>query len=92
MKNDKKSKAGRSEVPDLMFQNVTIPEALAPLPINPALDSANQLILPRNPGPTLHALDWEVPNEPLVTDDEAVPPTPNPHTAQGGKRKKTKTE
>ena len=62
-----------------MFQNVKIPESLAPTPINPALDDANQLNIPRNPGSALHALDWDVPNEPLVTD-KRVHSTPNPHT------------
>lgn len=75
------------KIPDLMFQNIRIPESLAPTPINPALDEANQLNIPRNSGPSLHALDWDVPNEPLVTDDE-VHPTPNPHTARSSKHRK----
>ena len=79
---------GYSFVPDRMFQDVKIPESLAPTPINPALDEANQLNIPRNPGSSLHALDWDVPHEPLVTEP-SVPPTPNPHTTphESGKKK-----
>ena len=66
-------------IPDLMFQNVKIPEDLAPTPINPALDEANQLNIPRNPSSALYGLDWDVPSEPLVTD-KRVHATPNPHT------------
>ncbi len=79
MKKESKSKGAYPPIPDLMFQNVKIPESLAPTPINPALDEANQLNIPRNPGPALHALDWDVPAEPLVTD-KRVHATPNPHT------------
>ena len=75
-----------SYVPDLMFQDVKIPEQLAPTPINPGLDEANQINIPRNPGPALHGLDWDVPNEPLVTDNK-VPATPNPHTSSKKKSK-----
>ena len=75
MKNSKK----HEKIPDLMFQNVKIPEPLAPTPINPAIDEANQINIPRNPGPSLHALDWDVPDEPLATDPK-VHATPNPHT------------
>lgn len=75
------------EIPDLMFQDVKIPEALAPTPINPAVDLANQINIPRNPGPALYALDWDVPDEPLVTD-ESVPATPNPHTKSRREGKK----
>ena len=89
MKNESKRKAGYPKIPDLMFQNVKIPEDLAPTPINPGIDEANQINIPRNPGPALHALDWDVPNEPLVTD-EGVPATPNPHTNPHESRKKQK--
>ena len=85
--NRKAPEKRRSEVPDLMFQDVKIPEALAPTPINPAVDLANQINIPRNPGPALYALDWAVPNEPLVTD-ESVPATHNPHTESIPKGKK----
>ena len=74
------------QIPNLMFQNVKITEDLAPTPINPALDEANQLNIPRNPGPALHGLDWDVPNEPLVTD-KRVHATPNPHTDSKKTRK-----
>ena len=86
-KNDSKRKAGYSYIPDLMFQDVRIPEPLAPTPINPALDEANQINIPRNPGPALHSLDWDVPDEPLVTDPE-VHATPNPHTNSKENRNK----
>ena len=79
MKNEVNKKKKYSEIPDRMFQDVKIPEDLAPTPINPALDDANQLDIPRNPGPALQSLDWDVPNEPKVTD-ERVHSTPNPHT------------
>ena len=85
--NRKAPEKRRSEVPDLMFQDVKIPEALAPTPINPAVDLANQINIPRNPGPALYALDWAVPNEPLVTD-ESVHATPNPHTESRREGKK----
>ena len=85
--NRKAPEKRRSEVPDLMFQDVKIPEALAPTPINPAVDMANQINIPRNPGPALYALDWDVPDEPLVTD-ESVPVTPNPHTKSRREGKK----
>ena len=81
MKNRKQENKKHPQIPDLMFQNVKITESLAPTPINPALDDANQLNIPRNPGSALHALDWDVPNEPLVTD-KRVHSTPNPHTAK----------
>ena len=68
-----------SKIPDLMFQNIRIPESLAPTPINPALDEANQLNIPRNPGSSFQGLDWDIPGEPLVTDPK-IHPTPNPHT------------
>ena len=84
MKNSKK----HEKIPDLMFQNVKIPEPLAPTPINPAIDEANQINIPRNPGPALNGLDWAIPDEPLVTDHR-VPATPNPHTnPREDKRKK----
>ena len=83
-KNDKKA---YREVPNLMFQDVKIPEPLAPTPLNPGLDVANQLNIPRNPGPAIHALDWAVPGEPLVIAEE-VPPTPNPHTNPKEDKKK----
>ena len=79
MKNEFNGKGKYPKIPDLMFQNVKIPEELVPTPINPALDDANQLNIPRNPGPSLQALDWDVPNEPLVTDKK-IHATPNPHT------------
>ena len=85
--NRNADKRGQNEIPDLMFQDVKIPEALAPTPINPAVDLANQINIPRNPGPALYALDWAVPNEPLVTD-ESVPATPNPHTKSRREGKK----
>jgi hypothetical protein len=75
------------KIPDLMFQNVKIPESLAPTPINPALDDANQINIPRNPGPAINGLDWAIPDEPLVTDPK-VHPTPNPHTNPLGDKKK----
>ena len=79
MKNEKKMQKRRPEIPDRMFQDVKIPESLAPTPINPGIDEANQINIPRNSGPSLHALDWDVPEEPLVTD-ENIHSTPNPHT------------
>jgi hypothetical protein len=79
MKNEGKIKRKYPEIPDLMFQDVKIPESLAPTPINPALDDANQINIPRNPGSALHELDWDVPDEPLVTDKK-IHTTPNPHT------------
>lgn len=84
MKNETNGKKKYPKIPDLMFQDVKIPEDLAPTPINPALDEANQLNIPRNPGPALHGLDWDIPNEPLVTDKK-VHATPNPHTDRKGK-------
>lgn len=90
MKNEKKMQKRRPEISDRMFQNVKIPESLAPTPINPGLDEANQINIPRNPGPSLYALDWDVPEEPLVTDKN-VHPTPNPHTnLHSGKNKRKK--
>ncbi len=83
----KENKREYPKIPDLMFQDVRIPEALAPTPINPALDDANQINIPRNPGPALHALDWDVPDEPLVTDKK-VHATPNPHTNKHENKKK----
>ncbi len=77
MKNESKRK--KNAVPDRMFQDVRIPESLAPTPINPGIDEANQINIPRNPGPALNGLDWAIPDEPLVTDHE-VHATPNPHT------------
>ena len=85
MKKDTKRKTKQSTIPDRMFQDVKIPEALAPTPINPALDEANQINIPRNPSSALYALDWDVPDEPLVTDPE-VHATPNPHTNKREKR------
>ena len=85
MKKDTKRKATKSEIPDRMFQDVKIPESLALTSANPSLDEENQLIIPRNPGPALHALDWDVPDEPLVTDPE-VHATPNPHTNKREKK------
>ena len=85
-KDTEVSKKKYPKIPDLMFQDVKIPEALAPTPINPALDDANQLNIPRNPGPALQGLDWDVQNEPLVTD-EKVHATPNPHTNKKEKQK-----
>ena len=79
MKREEKIKKNYPKIPDLMFQDVKIPEALAPTPINPGIDEANQLNIPRNPGPALDGLDWDIPDEPLVTD-ESVHATPNPHT------------
>ena len=79
MKKGSEEKRNYKKIPDLMFQNVKIPESLAPTPINPALDDANQINIPRNPSSALHALDWDVPDELLVTDSR-VHPTPNPHT------------
>lgn len=85
MKKDTKRKTTKNEIPDRMFQDVKIPEALAPTPINPALDEANQINIPRNPSSALYALDWDVPDEPLVTDPE-VHATPNPHTNKREKK------
>ena len=87
MTNESKGKKKYPKIPDLMFQDVKIPESLAPTPINPAIDEANQLNIPRNPGPALHFLDWDVPNEPLVTDKN-VHATPNPHTNPHESKKK----
>ena len=87
MKNENKRRSERERIPDLMFQDVKIPESLAPTPINPALDEANQINIPRNPGPALHALDWDVPDEPLVTDKK-IHATPNPHTNKREDKKK----
>lgn len=88
MKKEEKIKKNYPKIPDLMFQDVKIPEALAPTPINPGIDEANQLNIPRNPGPALDGLDWDIPDEPLVTD-ESVHATPNPHTnPREDKRKK----
>lgn len=88
MKREEKIKKNYPKIPDLMFQDVKIPEALAPTPINPGIDDANQLNIPRNPGPALDGLDWDIPDEPLVTD-ESVHATPNPHTnPREDKRKK----
>ncbi|MBQ9978987.1 MAG: hypothetical protein IJP20_04270 [Clostridia bacterium] len=86
MKKEEKSKKNCPKIPDLMFQDVKIPEALAPTPINPGFDTANQLNIPRNPGPALDGLDWDIPDEPLVTD-ESVHATPNPHTDLRKKKK-----
>ena len=86
MKKYSEEKRNCPKIPDLMFQDIKIPEDLAPTPINPALDEANQLNIPRNPGPALQGLDWNVPNEPLVTDEE-VHATPNPHTDKKKKQK-----
>ena len=87
MKNENDRKKEYPKIPDLMFQNVKIPESLAPTPINPGIDEANQLNIPRNSGPALHGLDWDAPNEPLVTDKK-IHATPNPHTDTKSKRKK----
>lgn len=88
MKKEEKIKKNYPKIPDLMFQDVKIPEALAPTPINPGIDDANQLNIPRNPGPALDGLDWDIPDEPLVTD-KSVHATPNPHTnPREDKRKK----
>ena len=88
MKREEKIKKNYPKIPDLMFQDVKIPEALAPTPINPGIDDANQLNIPRNPGPALDGLDWDIPDEPLVTD-ESVHATPNPYTNPSeDKRKK----
>ena len=86
MKNEVNKKKKYAEIPDRMFQNVKIPEDLAPTPINPSIDEANQLNIPRNPGPALHGLDWDFPDEPLVTDPK-VHATPNPHTNKKKKQK-----
>ena len=83
----KENKKGYSKIPDRMFQDVKIPESLAPTPINPALEDANQLNIPRNPGPSLHFLDWDIPDEPLVTDPK-IHATPNPHTNKREDKKK----
>ena len=87
--NKNESKKRYSPISDLMFQDVKIPESLAPTPINPGIDEANQINIPRNPGPATHALDWDVPDEPLVTDDK-VHSTPNPHTNTRKREKKQK--
>ena len=87
MTNESKGKKKYPKIPDLMFQDVKIPESLASTPINPALDEANQINIPRNPGPSLHGLDWDVPDEPLVTDKK-VHATPNPHTDKKKKHKR----
>lgn len=88
MKREEKIKKNYPKIPDLMFQDVKIPEALAPTPINLGIDEANQLNIPRNPGPALDGLDWDIPDEPLVTD-KSVHATPNPHTnPREDKRKK----
>ncbi len=79
MKKETNNKRRTPKIPDLMFQDVKIPEDLAPTAINPALSEANQINIPRNPASPLHALDWDVPDEPQVTDPE-VHSTPNPHT------------
>ena len=79
MKNEANERKKHRPIPDLMFQNVKIPESLAPTPINPGIDEVNQLNIPRNPGPAINGLDWAIPDEPLVTD-KRVHPTPNPHT------------
>ena len=42
MKNEVNKKKKYVEIPDRMFQDVKIPEDLAPTPINPAIDEANQ--------------------------------------------------
>lgn len=89
MKNEYNKKIKHPEIPDLMFQDVKIPEDLAPTAINPALSEANQINIPRNPGSALHELDWDVPDEPLVTDPE-VHATPNPHTNQRKDKKKNR--
>lgn len=86
VKNEGKRKGRGCEIPDRMFQNVKIPESLAPTPINPAISDANQLNIPRNPGPAINGLDWAIPDEPLVTDPE-VHATPNPHTDLRKKKK-----
>ena len=86
-KNKNKIKTSHSEIPDLMFQNVKIPESLAPTPINPGIDEANQINIPRNPASSLHALDWDVPDERFVTDPN-IPATPNPHTNPHTDKKK----
>ena len=88
-KTDTKRKQSHTEIPDRMFQDVKIPESLAPTPINPGIDVANQLNIPRNPGPAINGLDWAIPDEPLVTDPE-VPATPNPHTDPQEKKRKKK--
>ena len=87
MKKEEKNANDPKRIPDLMFQDVKIPEALAPTPINPGIDEANQLNIPRNPGPALDGLDWDIPDEPLVTD-ESVHATPNPHTNPREDKKK----
>lgn len=87
MKKEANGNKKRPIIPDLMFQDVKIPESLAPTPINPGIDEANQINIPRNPGPALHGLDWDVPDEPLVTDPK-IHATPNPHTNRKGKKKK----
>ena len=95
MKNDNSNKnqgkKKKVEIPDRMFQDVRIPESLAPTPINPGIDEANQLNIPRNPGPAINGLDWAIPDEPLVTDPD-VPATPNPHTDPTSDRKRKKKQ
>ena len=86
MKKENNNNKKYPKIPNLMFQDIKIPEDLAPTPINPALDEANQLNIPRNPGPALQGLDWDIPDEPLVTDEE-VHATPNPHTDKKKKQK-----
>ena len=81
MKKETKNGKHPQKIPDLMFQDVRIPESLAPTPINPGIDEVNQLNIPRNPGPAINGLDWAIPDEPLVTDP-AVADTPNPHTTK----------
>ena len=89
-KNDSKRKMGYPYIPDLMFQDVRIPEPLEPTPINPGIDEANQINIPRNPGPAIDGLDWDIPDEALVTDPD-VSATPNPHTnPKEDKKKKQK--
>ena len=87
MKNEANKRKNYPKIPDLMFQDVKIPESLAPTPINPGLDEVNQLNIPRNPGPAINGLDWAIPDEPLVTDKK-IHATPNPHTDVKGKNKK----
>ena len=87
MKNESKRNKSKPEIPNLMFQDVKIPEPLAPTPINPGIDEANQINIPRNPASPLHALDWDIPDEPQVTDPE-IHATPNPHTNPHKNRKK----
>lgn len=86
MKSENGNKKRHPKIPDLMFQDVKIPESLAPTPINPGIDEANQINIPRNPSSALHGLDWDVPDEPLVTDPK-IHATPNPHTNMKRKNK-----